>query len=646
MKKLLLSGLFITTLLIVPNQTFSQKSNGTEGSDNSVKSLDIALIEMGSSSHVFTMLNSMQNQVDYNPDLNMVTFVHRQNTNLTPQGGSGTIRFDYSTDAGATWDHINEGPISPDLAAGDGTIMISTAVGEEEVYGLRNPNGAIYNPPGNTDMANTFYISASASAISDGGFGHIGANCFSTTKMSDLNTPSEQYLQAVSDDTWSGDYFPFGLIQGGDAMYTVSSLFFTDGVLENYSKLAIWKGVLNNDQNDFEWSATVLEPNFVTYTANDGGGDYESLMTSDYRSMAFSPDGSVGYMVVLGSLDSYEENLSRPIVFKTTDAGEIWELQPELDIVNMPVANLVEYTEGSNTIKRPVVWSMDVVVDINGTLHVLSEMNRGTLTDGEAFTWVDIDTEISNTFYIDFTLNTNGSWASRYIGEPVNIGVGIPDVAWESFYVISHELQASRTADGSKVFFGWLASPLSSDQTNVEPDIFARGIDVVNNMLTEEKNMTFDTDIESIVSIASLAPTSIVGGDDFNYELPYVIIEDFVLGFGQETFFTFVKGLGFNNDEFTVVSVEELEQASFGFKVWPNPADNFSNIGFTLDKNTQVEIEVYNSIGQMELRIHNGELQAGYQSLPIDLNVLKPGLYLVNLIIDHKRYTQNLVIDR
>ena len=168
---------------------------------------------------------------------------------------------------------------------------------------------------------------------------------------------------------------------------------------------------------------------------------------------------------------------------------------------------------------------------------------------------------------------------------------------------------------------------------------------MVNNMLTEEKNMTFDTDIESIVNIASLAPTCIVGGDDFNYELPYVIIEDFVLGFGQETFFTFVKGLGFNDDEFTVVSIDEIEHTSIGFKVWPNPADNYSNIGFTLDKKSYVEIAVFNAIGQKEIEVFNSTLQAGYQSLQIEINDLNPGLYLVNLIIDNKQYNQNLIIE-
>jgi len=643
MKKFLLlsSGLFIAILLAVPNQVLSQKTQG----DNFAKALDLTFIEIGSSSNVFTILEAQQNQVDYNPDLDLVTFAHRQNVFLTPDGGSSILRFDYSTDGGSTWD-INEGPITIDLTAAGGQISVPTTVGEEVVYGLRIPNGAIYNPAGNTDLANAFYVTASGGAIQDGGFGHIGITCFTSTNMGDLNTPSEQYLQAVSDDTWSGDYFPYGLVQGGDAMYAATALFFTEGDIGNYSKLAIWKGVLNNDQNDFDWSATVLEPEFVTYTANDGGGDYEALMTSDNRSVAFSPDGSVGYMVVLGSLVSYEENLSRPVVFKTTDAGENWVLQPELDIVNTAVANLVEYTEGSNTIKRPVVGSMDIIVDINGTLHVLSEMNRGTLTDGIAFSWVDVETEISNTFYIDFTLNTSGEWGNRYIGEPVNIGEGIPPEGWDFFHTVRHELQTSRTADGSKLFFSWLASPTSSDQTNIEPDIIARGLDVVNNMLTEEKNLTFNTDIESLVIVAPLAPTCKVGGDDFDYELPYVTIENLEWGMAVETFFTYLKGLGFNEDEFNIVSVEELELAEVSFKVWPNPADNYSKIGFSLDKNTHVEIAVYNAIGQKEIEVFSGTLPAGDQTLSVGLNDLKPGLYLVNLLIDNKQYTQNLIIDK
>jgi len=608
--------------------------------ENPEKSPTETLVVMGSATNVFTMLKSLQNQVDYNPDLNMISFVHRQNTELTPDGGSGSIRFDYSTDTGVNW-NINQGPLSVDLVAADGLLTVPTTVGEEVVFGLRYPNGAIFNPVGNTDLANAFYVTASAAAVQDEGFiGHIGVSCFTSTKMSDLSTPSEQYLQVVSDDTWSGDYHLFGLVQGGDAMWAASSLFFEDGNIENYSKIAIWKGMLNNNQNDFIWSATVIEPDFSDYTTEEG----QVLMTSDNRSVAFSPDGSVGYLVVLGSLIEYDDNLSRPIVYKTADAGENWILQPELDITNMQVADLVEYTEGATTIKRPVVWSMDVVVDINGTLHVISEMNRGTPVDGEAFTWLDDETGINNTFYVDFSLSSSGNWSSRYIGEPVNITEGILDNFWSSFYVVEHNLQASRTADGGKVFFSWLASPLSNDDSNNEPDIIARGLDVVNNTWTDVKTLTFDSDIESIVNIASLAPTCITNGDDFDYELPFVTIEDFVLGSVEETDFIFVKGLGFNEIEFIPLGINEHPISQIEMKVWPIPANESINLSYNLKQASAVSVGIFNALGKKVNQSALTNKSAGWHGNKIGISNLESGIYFIKLLVEDKTYTRKIVV--
>jgi len=585
------------------------------------------------------MLNGLQNQVDYSPDLNMVTFIHRQNTNLTPLGGSGTIRFDYSDNTGETW-IIDQGPISIDLAAADGALPINTVVGEEVVSGFRNPNGAIYNPVGNTDPANAYYVSASAAALQDGSFGHIGVVCFTATNLGDFSTPSEQYLQAVSPEDYSGDYFIYGLTQGGDAMYGVSALFFETGNFDNFSKLAIWKGTFNSSQNDFDWSATVIEPDFSDYAAEEG----QALFTSDNRSITFSPDGSVGYMVVLGSLVEYEEKLSRPIVYKTTDGGENWDLQPELDIVNTAVADLVEYTEFSNVIRRPVVWSMDVVVDINGTLHVFSEMNRGTPVDGEAFTWVDDETDISNTFFIDFSLNTNGNWSSRYIGETINYGEGVFPGNWESFYTVEHMLQTSRNVDGSKLFFSWLASPLANDGFNNEPDILARGLDVVNNAITDEKILTEDSDIETLVNIASLAPTCITNGSDFDYELPFVTIEDFVLGFNEETNFIFIKGIGFNDDEFIPLGINEYPLSQIEMKVWPNPANKSLTISYNLKKAVVVSFTVYNSLGKSVMGPSTINQSAGLYQNTLDISRLKEGIYIGKLLVGDKTYSQKIVV--
>lgn len=646
MKKqlLLLLGIFLTNLIFAQNHGNMNQDNKETKSGDPVKSIDESLVFMGLATNVFTILKTMQNQVDYNPDLNAITFVHRQDISLTPEGGSGTIRFDYSVDAGVNW-NINQGPLSVDLVAADGELTVPTVIGEEDVFGLRFPNGAIFNPEGNTDLANAFYVTASAAAVRDEGFiGHIGVNCFTATNLGDLSTPSEQYLQAVSPDDYSGDYHPFGLVQGGDAMYAASTLFFEDQNFDNYSKIAIWKGVLNDEQTDFDWSATVIEPDFSDFLADEGQGQYQSLMTRDSRSIAFSPDGSVGYMVVLGSLNEYEEKLSRPIAYKTTDGGETWVLQPELDIANMSVANLVEYTEGSNTIKRPVVWSMDIVVDATGALHVFSEMNRGNPTDGQAFTWYDYDTEISNTFYVDFKLNPNGSWSSQYIGEAINTDVGVLDGFWASIYVVEHGLQASRTSDGNKVFFSWLASPSSNDDTNNEPDIFARGLDVENSTITDIKNLTENSDIESFVDVASLSPVCISNGEDFNYELPFVSIEFFVLGSVEETNFVFLKGMGFDESEFLPLAVDELSKKDIALSMWPNPAIKNLSISYHLKSSAAVSVSIFNALGKKVSSSSLSNKNAGLHQNTMDISTLKSGIYFVKLLVGNQTYTEKIVV--
>jgi len=287
---------------------------------------------------------------------------------------------------------------------------------------------------------------------------------------------------------------------------------------------------------------------------------------------------------------------------------------------------------------------MDVVVDINGTLHVISEMNRGTSVDGEAFTWFDSETEISNTFYVDFSLKTNGNWSSRYIGEPINIEEGILDQFWSSFYTIKHELQASRTADGSKVFFSWLASPLSNDDTNNEPDILARGLDVVNGTWTEVKTLTFNSDIESIVNIASLAPTCISNGDDFDYELPFVTIEDFILGSNEETNFIFVKGLGFNEVEFIPLGINEYPISQIEMEVWPVPAKGNISLSYNLKQASAVSIGIFNALGKNVSQSALINKSAGLHENTLDISNLESGIYFIKLLIEDKIYTQKIVV--
>src|SRR5690606_24021936 len=77
--------------------------------------------------------------------LNMVAFIHRNDAALLG-GNSGELRYDISTNAGATWT-LNQGVLNP--------LNSNYA---------RYPNIALYNPPSNTNPSNV-YISYLAPTI-------------------------------------------------------------------------------------------------------------------------------------------------------------------------------------------------------------------------------------------------------------------------------------------------------------------------------------------------------------------------------------------------------------------------------------------------------------------------------------------------
>ena len=58
--------------------------------------------QIGTAFNLYSILLDGQNQVVYNPELNTVAFVHRQNNGAV--GGSGVVSYDLSTDGGITWD--------------------------------------------------------------------------------------------------------------------------------------------------------------------------------------------------------------------------------------------------------------------------------------------------------------------------------------------------------------------------------------------------------------------------------------------------------------------------------------------------------------------------------------------------------------
>jgi hypothetical protein len=79
------------------------------------------------------------------------------------------------------------------------------------------------------------------------------------------------------------------------------------------------KGVFNAINNNFDWTADTISPNWNTtmnFTSNS------PTNVSGLANMAWSPNGMIGYMVTMGAAGS--NTMYRPYVMKTTDGGNNW----------------------------------------------------------------------------------------------------------------------------------------------------------------------------------------------------------------------------------------------------------------------------------------------------------------------------------
>lgn len=92
------------------------------------------------------------------------------------------------------------------------------------------------------------------------------------------------------------------------------------------------------------------------------------------------------------------------------------------------------------------------------------------------------------------------------------------------------------------------------------------------------------------------------------------------------------------------ITENSKNEVSF-ISVYPNPTSGTSNIKFDLQENSDVQLNVFNSLGQEVRSLYAGSMAAGQASFEFDAangNDFN-GLYLIQLLVNDKVYTQRLL---
>lgn len=489
MKKIYKSLSLITLALLLQQNSFGQCS---------------ASVTAGSSSNMLTLLRNSTNPIAADKNLNTIVYAHRNNATAFG-GNSGNIRYDVSTNAGATWT-TNVGNLNPLLTS----------------YG-RYPNAAIYNPTGNTNPSNAYigYLAATINSVSSAWNGQVSG-------VRQLNGAgnTENYNQTGN----SNVLITSSMVKGAPGIFWASDVIYNASMVTGFR---IYKGTWNGS-NDINWATNfTTTPTFNT--AFDG-----TLHVSDHN-IAFDPTGNFGWMSFLGHLTGGPTNYAYyPIFYKTTDGGNSWTGPIQVDLNQFSCATSI--LTSTNVITT--AFEHDLTVDINGNPHLITTLCNGN--NGYSVYY-------GSTHHIFDITQLNGVW-NAYDVANVNTGRGGWGPIVTNSVTMDMQPQISRTADGKKIFYSWTDnSTYTVGAANQSPNLMSKGYDVQTNKWTPVKDFTScNAALNGTILFPHLAE-EVLEPTATSFQLASIYAEFSVANDpGQVSNFKFLSNTIFNSTDFTI----------------------------------------------------------------------------------------------
>lgn len=638
------------------------------------------------SMNVYGMLQSGQHPLQYNKQLNAVSFIHRKSDfyNETPQlpvtARSGVIIAEVSANGGLTWD--------------------STCIYASANNWGRYPQGALYNPTGNSSISNAQVIGCGVT-VDNAGF----SGCWYASKSLSAFTTTAGTLSAQQ-QYYTFNQGPYSTVmprhgwmyQGftitGDGLIHASGVQGQDlqGTAE-LTAFAVATGSFNGTTVD--WKIDTLVPPAVKKS------DSISLHINEPK-MAWNAAGTIGYLVGTGVLrtGTLSNRSYQPIVYKidkTVNANATWTLLPAIDFnaTFSVVTNHLEQTyltapvNGQSVAALPYVAEYDVSVDQLNRLHlgaifcsgysdhVDSLQYFGTYTTSinptEAYRWKHIPGH--RPYLYDFIHVGASAWKLVLVdslssespgfvsGDP-----GYQDNPWDEDanqkIPIDARLQMSRTENGNVILFSYAQSDsLFTNQQfkyNNLPDVYLRAMRIDNfcgEVVSNRVNATVnDNTIRTRATLHYMSPTL----PDFSITInPFQPSTYSVTGkvpltvtnsnpYSQLTNnATWFSNAAYNFQFYAIADdcTGIIEQKNSGktFEVLPNPAQDRVFIRFSEQLDSEATITLVDLTGKI---IKQNKISGADLHYEMDLEGLQMGMYFISIFDKSGQFaSKKLVIE-
>jgi hypothetical protein len=98
--------------------------------------------------------------------------------------------------------------------------------------------------------------------------------------------------------------------------------------------------------------------------------------------------------------------------------------------------------------------------------------------------------------------------------------------------------------------------------------------------------------------------------------------------------------------ENVAAGINNIENETTSFSVFPNPAREQVNISYTLTETSKIEVNLFGIDGRMISNFANSKIEEGEHTQKLKLPLgIKPGIYLIQFIVNNKPTVQSVIVE-
>ncbi|MFZ4521086.1 MAG: T9SS type A sorting domain-containing protein [Bacteroidales bacterium] len=608
--------------------------------DKNVGTSTVTVLDLGTSANLAGYTLGTRTMLWADDNLKVVANIHRLGPGTTPPALYGYLGMDLGVNMGKT-----QADWTTQIQVQAATLAASPSYYDASGY----PSAGIYNPAGNTSLANAFltwFAPNHANLIVPANYGGYG---YGTANLAN-HTDTTKHIR------WY-DGHPYTWLPSGFTISSTGVVHMVDGEYDMESGTPVYKdsiiygrGVWNAATHDFDYTfRTLAFPCVGSYGISD-------------CKIACSPDGNTVWMSVLTNFAGatpLRDSTWFPVLRKSSDGGLTWgdPIVVQLDGPGGIEAIKNHYSDYFilNLFAGPPWPSRDEIPYTTAFDHSLCVDKWGAFHIGVAVGYAPGGYQIATG--IDSLINVFDLvyCTVNYHFTAVHLGTLKTLRGTWGNYTCDNRVYISRNKAGDKVFVTWNDTRVEGELNNQDPDVYARGFDVSGSKLTTPDPGTDASNVTSLSAIAREAyyqctsPTVFTDGN--KYTLP--ICTQWFNDANADSRFKYVEGFSFTQFNFTISMWPSLCGFIGGqqphdpivVNVYPNPVDEVVRIRLNLEDASLVSFTLNDLLGHEVLSVNERRIDPGNQELSADVSALSPGIYFLAIRINERLVTRKIVVE-